>query len=607
MKEQSLVNADLGAAWPIHLREADSSYARTYLQNSNISAYGKPVSACSRPFFWFDIGRFDWTYTPLEQRVKFVNGWEVNQSDWNAFNGWIPDNAHQPDLFSIPYMLIGDYWYLEELIFIASYGTVNSNGSYTTSYLGRGPTGAEGNLGDQIRGCAWNLRTRARTAILVPDTFVEKIYFTQKVNEQIEIWEGSKDIVGTSNYNSANYLWGKNIHKTTVNNNYGNSPLQIWEIGSTYHVQYEINADSALYAISPWEINFLIFSLGHIEELGFASSPLRKYIGRYLVDMITKPESTPYNVALSRLPVVSKETGQYFNYWRNITNAINYNYFNQDIQHEFNSQLTDTEHGYANIAMCATSFITDLPNGNGAWLFMDTQAINNPLLHNNPKWAIVPRDSSAYCLTKFSNQTFEICEGDSIQIFGKWLKAEGTYLDTFPLSTFCDSIVVTALIVHSLPPTPIATQAANIIYSSSSTGNQWYNSSGIIYGEVSQVFIPDSVGIYFVIVTDSNGCKSLPSNSVNFILTSIKEYLKKQIHIYPNPANNYIVIEITEKELLDKKMYYEISTIGGQTQKVSSLKENKSFINVENLPSGIYFIKIYKENSLIGVYKVVVN
>jgi len=644
MKEQSFVNADLSSAWPVHLREADTSSARVYLQNSSIQAYGKPVSACSRPFLWFDIGRFDWQYTPVDQRVKFVNGWETNSGDWNAFNNWVPDNAHQPDLVSVLYMLSGDFWYLEELMFIASYGTVNSNGSYTTSHLGRGPTGAEGNLGDQIRGNAWNLRTRARAAVLIPDTLIEKTYFTQKVNEQIEIWEGSKEITGTVNYNTTNYLWGKNVHNPSVNNNYGNSPLYIWEVGTTYHVQYEINADSTLFAISPWEMNFLIFTLGHVEELGFESSSLRQYLGQYLVGLMTDSGSTPFNVALSRLPVIHKLSGQYFNSWESVCNAIDYSFYPNGIETEFHNLLQDVEHGYSNIAMCATSFVTDLPNGNMAWHFMDSVAINNPLLNNNPKWAILPRDSSAYCLTVFNNQSYSICDGDSVFINNTWYKTEGVYLDsllstagcdsiivinvsfnpiyevhndieicygdsalinnfwyhadgyyTFVLPTVqgCDSVVVTHLIVNPLPQTPIATQANNIIYSSSPTGNQWYSSQGLIIGAVNQVYIPNCSDTYYVIVTDSNGCSSNASNEIQFVFTSISDFSNKRLSIYPNPAKQILNITSENENIKTVKIF----NIYGQ-ELMCVNQEFDNGINVEILSNGIYVLEIETDDQV---------
>lgn len=653
MKEQTFINADLSSAWPVHLREADTSSARVYLQNSSIHAYGMPISACSRPFFWFDIGRFEWTYTPEDQRVKFVNGWEAYSSDWNAFNNWIPDNAHQPDLVSVPYMLTGDFWYLEELIFMASYGTVNSNGSYTTSHLGRGPTGAEGNLGDQIRGNAWNLRTRARAAVLTPDTLIYKTYFTQKVNEQIEIWEGSKDITDTENYNTVNYLWGKNVHKQSINNNFGNSPLKIWEIGTTYHVQYEINPDSTLYAISPWEINFLIFTLGHIEELGFNSTNLRKYIGQYLVGLLTDPASTPFNAALSRVPVVSKSTGQYFNSWGSVCDAINYSYFTEGIEAEFHTLLEDVEHGYANIAMCASSFVTDLPDGNILWHFMDSVAIVNPLLNTNPKWAILPRDSSAYCLTVFNNQSFVLCEGDSVMVNETWYKEDGVFLDSLTTVAGCDSIIVinlflnptyvthnnleicegdsiligdnwqydegeylyvlesglgcdstimTYLFINPLPETPVATQAANIIYSSSPVGNQWYNSFGLVEGAVNQVYIPENSDTYYVIVTDANGCSSNTSNQVSFVHTLLNEISENCIQIYPNPANNKLFIDCDNFNGINA----DIIDISGKTIRSVVLSETKTIIDIENLSEGLYILRI-SQNGIKSDYKLIIS
>lgn len=72
-----------------------------------------------------------------------------------------PDTAHMPSLSFIPYLVTGDFYHLEELLFWSSYIT-----------LFNGPAYRLGDKGlvrlQQVRGQAWSLRTLAHAAWITP-------------------------------------------------------------------------------------------------------------------------------------------------------------------------------------------------------------------------------------------------------------------------------------------------------------------------------------------------------------------------------------------------------------------------------------------------------
>jgi arylsulfatase B len=78
-----------------------------------------------------------------------------------------------------------------------------------------------------------------------------------------------------------------------------------------------------------------------------------------------------------------------------------------------------------------------------------------------------------------------------------------------------------------------------------------------------------------VALTGKGTCKSVPA--------SIENSLNSQIEIFPNPAKNRIHIKSNEKNI-----YSEIIDIQGKI----ILNTTKNEINISNLKSGIYFIKI---------------
>ncbi|WP_291298706.1 carbohydrate-binding domain-containing protein [Elioraea sp.] len=85
--------------------------------------------------------------------------------------GWTPDHAHQPDLSSVPYMLTGERWMLDNLQAQASAAVM---GTFPVTRMN-----GEGIVtnGGQVRGSAWNLRQVENAAWLSPDGSAEQAYF----------------------------------------------------------------------------------------------------------------------------------------------------------------------------------------------------------------------------------------------------------------------------------------------------------------------------------------------------------------------------------------------------------------------------------------------
>jgi PKD repeat protein/pimeloyl-ACP methyl ester carboxylesterase len=81
-----------------------------------------------------------------------------------------------------------------------------------------------------------------------------------------------------------------------------------------------------------------------------------------------------------------------------------------------------------------------------------------------------------------------------------------------------DNTTMTGYITVLAQPSSIITQNANTMSSSSPTGNQWYLNNTPISGATGQSFSPTTSGIYYVQVTNSNGCSQM-SAPFNFIYT----------------------------------------------------------------------------------------
>ena len=82
---------------------------------------------------------------------------------------------------------------------------------------------------------------------------------------------------------------------------------------------------------------------------------------------------------------------------------------------------------------------------------------------------------------------------------------------------------------------------------------------------------------------------------VEFItsLTGNAEMFENDFNIYPNPVNDRLYIET---QTLTQTLTIEIYDIYGRRQELSAISGQQSVINVANLNSGIYFVKIKTEN-----------
>jgi hypothetical protein len=160
------------------------------------------------------------------------------------------DVAHQPSLVYLPYLVTGDYYYLEELQFWVSsnpLGTDSGNSGY-----GRGLV-----RWMQVRGQAWSLRTLGHAAYITPDADPLKDYFVKQVDE---------------NLNYYNQTWVvANPNKLGA---YDGSGVGAFESPAS----------------APWQDDFLTWSFGELAELGFTkATPILQWKAQYPVGRMTAP------------------------------------------------------------------------------------------------------------------------------------------------------------------------------------------------------------------------------------------------------------------------------------------------------------------------------
>jgi len=182
-----LANGDLSGSWPIHAREPNGS------TSAGVGS-GRFIKLNDRPLLWLDSraeGEFMQDGVALpgggvadSTPLDFIKGSPLPLREYTGAtpehgeSPLTPDNAHQPSLAYVPYLLTGDRYYADEMAFWANY-------SILRTYPADGGRSDGGVLeNNEVRGYGWALRNIVDAAAYSPEPLVAE-YFGDKVNANL--------------------------------------------------------------------------------------------------------------------------------------------------------------------------------------------------------------------------------------------------------------------------------------------------------------------------------------------------------------------------------------------------------------------------------------
>ena len=138
------------------------------------------------------------------------------------------------------------------------------------------------------------------------------------------------------------------------------------------------------------------------------------------------------------------------------------------------------------------------------------------------------------------------------------------------------------------PVYPIIIQNVGALQTDSSYLNyQWFDSNGLIAGETNFHYSPTLSGLYWVEVTDSNGCSGA-SLGYEFLFSSTEEFYKGW-KVYPNPTKIIYFLES------NSDISWRISDTQGKLL-IKGVCSSYTVIDVSGLRKGMYFVQVLKEN-----------
>jgi hypothetical protein len=363
-KDMMLASANCGGSWDGHRRD-----------DSTGPGAGMPL----------DIIHFPYS-TLLGTQSDSFNSATGKYERFPAYTSTTPftsDSSHQPAFAYVPYLLTGDFYYMEELHFWCNYNLFQHNPAYRNYEQGVWTS-------DQLRGQGWTMRTMAEAAAITPDNHPQKMAFRFWLDNNLRFY---------------------NTKYTDGNHN----ALGVVVDGST--VVYSMNGGTNN-GLAPWQDDHFTSAVGHASELGFTEATrlllwkAKFQIGRMIAPgfcwlvgsiynlAVKDSESSPYYTTLADCYVksVSAElaskpcASQAFTDQLNVERTLPSNPY---VLNEMTGYSYDNQGFPSNLqpalALAADSGYTD---GDLAWNLFDSRAVK-PNYTISPQFAIVPRTVSS--------------------------------------------------------------------------------------------------------------------------------------------------------------------------------------------------------------------
>jgi hypothetical protein len=255
-KEVVMGTADLSGSWSSHYRDRKTDL---------------PINVEDYPYMTV-LGQRDSTFNKATGQYQAFPACASTTACTTPNNH---DSAHQPNFAYLPYLVTGDYYYLEELQFWAMWNSFSSNPNYRE--FGKGLYSS-----DQVRGQGWSLRTAAEAAYITPDSNALKATFTRIVNNNLDFY----------------------------NTNYTNnaSANKLGFVSNGYAVTYDNNT-----GLAPWMDDFLTSAIGHTADLGFTkATPLLAWKSKFPIERMTGTGTCWIDAAIYSMKVRDSATGPFY-------------------------------------------------------------------------------------------------------------------------------------------------------------------------------------------------------------------------------------------------------------------------------------------------------
>lgn len=124
----------------------------------------------------------------------------------------------------------------------------------------------------------------------------------------------------------------------------------------------------------------------------------------------------------------------------------------------------------------------------------------------------------------------------------------------------------------------------------------WYLGDGTISAQTNPVHLYPSPGQYTVKLVAQNTCGSdSVIKNISTIIIGVQENENDLLKVYPNPASDFIVVEVNP-EIANPKLEIAITDMAGQIINRFQISDFKTQLDISSLANGIYLLECISEN-----------
>jgi hypothetical protein len=325
-----LANGDAAGSVPWHIRNRKT---------------GRPLSIDEFPNLWLD-GRGQPVPGALPEPFNVES------------QGWTIDDAHQPSLTYLPYLLTGSQYYRDELTHQAAFVLLMVDSGYRGGKAGLF-MGEKNYSWEQVRALAWSLRTLANAAFILPARDPMQGYFDAKLK---------------GNLTKMVHLYVRDGTMKSA------GALEGWVPGA-----YEPEG-----VLAPWQQSFLAVVLNWINDMGYRDAgQVVNWMSNFLAGLFTNSDQgfNPENGAAYNVRVYDPKTEYRFKTWAEA-------FTRSDLDERSFKDLDEEWKAYGNVMRAgvgAAYAASRSPRAWQAYQFVSNRASRvDQYYRGDPTFAIVP-------------------------------------------------------------------------------------------------------------------------------------------------------------------------------------------------------------------------
>lgn len=366
-----LLNGDLAGTWGVHYRDTNG-YPVSWITHPYATIFGGPGNGVN----------------PATGQNEYLNNMAVGHPFPDETSGH-GEGAHAPAMAYLPYLLTGDYYYLEEMAFWVSTEICSRNSVYrgddgvnvvrTRGLIYSHPNNME------TRTCAWVMRNMVEFDALAPTSYPLKLDVSQTIDNNMAFMVSRLGQPGNSAFGDL----------TEANN-----PLHIFEYWRSDAPADPLNRGvTTAPPFAPWQHHNLVGVYGRMIELGrnvSQATTLLSYFGK-IVQQAMNPAITPNWKYYMGYQLAARVTATSTVYMQTVEEMLTTTYGNlsaipldQNGNPTFWNISDGTGNGYEMITRWACAAVAGFLGDSVPWTTYQSRT-SKTSFGINPQYAINPR------------------------------------------------------------------------------------------------------------------------------------------------------------------------------------------------------------------------